>query len=429
DLFRVQQQSRTYNESGDRRSGFYAQSAMLVHYIYDNNLFTKLISYFELADAKAVPVEEAIQRAFGESAMQLDSGIREYVRQGHYRYHRMTTPMGIASGDYVTRTLSLADSRTVWADVHLYSPDYADKAPEEYQAILKIDPSNALALRGLGYSFLLKKDFEQAGRYFQQAAEANSNDPRVHYYVALLMSRQRVLGDTTKIPIMTKELETAIALDPSYADAYSLLSFAYAYAGNSARGLQTMRKALSLNPGNETYIFNLAQMYLNNRNPDAAITIFESLHTARNPSIATRSSEMIDEAQGMKNAIAAGENVVIRGLLDGEEESTEPEPTDAKPEPPLRKDRLGPSPDPNPRARAQTGLRNFPASSTSNLYGQRTSSSFRWRLFLVHRGCFQPPDRREVRCLGIHGRSCGQSLLSPGLQWRHRSRRSRAGNL
>src|SRR5262244_1568818 len=32
DLFRVQQQSRTYNESGDRRSGFYAQSAMLVHY-------------------------------------------------------------------------------------------------------------------------------------------------------------------------------------------------------------------------------------------------------------------------------------------------------------------------------------------------------------------------------------------------------------
>jgi tetratricopeptide (TPR) repeat protein len=131
---------------------------------------------------------------------------------------------------------------------------------------------------------------------------------------------------------MTKELETAIALDPNYADAYSLLSFAYAYAGEAAKGLQTMRKALSLNPGNETYIFNLAQMYLNNRNPDEAISIFESLRSARNPALATRSADMIEEAQGMKSAIAAGENVVIRSLIEAEDESSEPEPAEAKPE-------------------------------------------------------------------------------------------------
>jgi Flp pilus assembly protein TadD len=243
----------------------------------------------------------------------------------------MPTPAGIATSNYDTITLSLADSSAVLADVHLYSPDYAEKAPEEYREVLKIDPRNALALRGLGYSYLLKRDFEQAGRYFQQAAEANSNDPRVHYYAALLMSRARILGDVKKIPIMTKELETAIALDPNYADAYSLLSFAYAYAGDSAKGLQTMRKALSLNPGNETYIFNLAQMFLNNRNPDEAISIFEGLRTARNRAIATRSAEMIEEAQRMKSAIAAGQNVVIRGLIDAEEESREPEPAESKP--------------------------------------------------------------------------------------------------
>jgi tetratricopeptide (TPR) repeat protein len=350
DLFRVQQHSRTYNESGDRRSGFYAQSAMVVHYIYDNDLFTNLIAYFELANVNAVPIEEAIQQAFGKTTAQLDSSIRDYVRQGRYQYHKMPTPAGITISNYITRNLSVADSSAALADVHLYSPDYAEKAPEEYQAILKIEPRNALALRGLGYSYLLKRDFEQAGKYFQQAAEANSNDPRVHYYAALLMSRARVLGDVKKIPIMTKELETAIALDPYYADAYSLLSFAYAYAGEAAKGLQTMRKALSLNPGNETYIFNLAQMYLNNRNPDEAISIFEGLRTARNPTIATRSSEMMEEAQGMKSAIAAGENVVIRGLIDTEEESTEQEPADAKPEsaPPEKPiERRTESPEPN----------------------------------------------------------------------------------
>jgi len=76
DLFRVQQNSRIYNESGDRRSGFYAQSAMVVHYIYHNKLTPKLINYFELADNKEVPVESAIQQAFGMTAARFDITMR-----------------------------------------------------------------------------------------------------------------------------------------------------------------------------------------------------------------------------------------------------------------------------------------------------------------------------------------------------------------
>ena len=42
DLFRVRQNSQTYNESGDRRTTFYAESGMLMHYIYDNQLLPKV---------------------------------------------------------------------------------------------------------------------------------------------------------------------------------------------------------------------------------------------------------------------------------------------------------------------------------------------------------------------------------------------------
>jgi hypothetical protein len=41
DLFRVQHNSREYNE-GDRRSVFYAESWLLVHYLYDTNQVAKL---------------------------------------------------------------------------------------------------------------------------------------------------------------------------------------------------------------------------------------------------------------------------------------------------------------------------------------------------------------------------------------------------
>src|SRR5438552_9996375 len=48
DLFKVQQNSSTYNETGDRRTVFYAESGMLVHYLYDNNLIPRLAQYFTL---------------------------------------------------------------------------------------------------------------------------------------------------------------------------------------------------------------------------------------------------------------------------------------------------------------------------------------------------------------------------------------------
>ncbi len=135
------------------------------------------------------------------------------------------------------------------------------------------------------------------------------------------MSRERTLGNPANVPVMTKELETSIALDPNYADAYSLLSFAYAYAGDPAKGLQTMRKAISLSPRNESYIYNLAQMYLNNKNPDEAIPLFQFLQKARNPALAGQATDMLEQAQEMKTVLASGTTVVMSGMVRVNHES------------------------------------------------------------------------------------------------------------
>jgi hypothetical protein len=77
DLFRVQHDSSTYNESGDGRGIFYAESSMVVHYLYDNGMFPKLGTYFSLTIDQKVGVEEAIQKSFGISAPQFDKELRE----------------------------------------------------------------------------------------------------------------------------------------------------------------------------------------------------------------------------------------------------------------------------------------------------------------------------------------------------------------
>jgi tetratricopeptide (TPR) repeat protein len=299
DLFKIQQNSQTYNESGDHRSVFYAESGMLVHYLYDNQLLPKLGIYFNLKD-KNVSVEDAIQQAFGMSATEFDKVLRNYVSSGRYRYYPVPTPANLDSKTYTVKPLSIPDSSAILADIHLHSRDYLDQSMTEFQAVLKADPNNAAACRGMGYAYLQKKDFDQAGQYFRRASQADSKDPRVHYYSALLMSREDSFTGRSELPAMTKELETSIALDPSFGDAYALLAFAQTYGSDPAKGLETMLKAVSINPRNENYQYNLAQMYLTNQKFDDAITLLQNLQKTQDPTLAQRVAVSLSQAQEFK---------------------------------------------------------------------------------------------------------------------------------
>jgi len=305
DLFRVQQNSSTYNETGSHRTVFYAESGMLVHYLYDNNLVIKLSNYFGFKIDRGMPVEDAIQQAFGMSAAQFDKVLRNYISEGRFKYYPMPTPSNIDSKDYRAKPLSSADRSAVFADIHLHSIDYHTKAIGEFQEILKSEPNHAAACRGLGYAYLQQHEFGQAAEYFKRAAQADSQDPRVHYYSALLMSREGSLTSHSDLPQMTKELETAIALDPDFADSYMLLAFAQMSAGDPAKGLVSMQKAVSLSPRNENYQFNLAQMYLNNHKLDDAITILQALQKSSNPEVTQRAAGSLAQAQQYKTAIQA----------------------------------------------------------------------------------------------------------------------------
>jgi cytochrome c-type biogenesis protein CcmH/NrfG len=215
----------------------------------------------------------------------------------------MPTPSNIVSSDYVARPLSSADSGAVLADIHLHSLDYQEKAISEFREILNMEPNNGAACRGLGYAYLQKQDFTQAAEYFKRAAQADSKDPRVHYYSALLMSREGSFAENSDLPEMIHQLDIAIALDPSFADSYMLLAFAQMRAGDPAKGLVSMQKAVSLSPRNENYQFNLAQMYLGNRQPDPAIAILQGLSRSGNPEVAQRAGGSLAQAQQFKAAM------------------------------------------------------------------------------------------------------------------------------
>jgi tetratricopeptide (TPR) repeat protein len=300
DLFRVQHNSSTYNESGDRRTVFYSESSMVVHFLFDHGMIPKLATYFDLKLGKKVPVEEAIQQSFGMSAGDFEKEIRRYLASGEFKYYYMKTPAEIETTGYTTKPLSSQNAAAVMADIHLHTRDYHEKAMAEFDEILKSDPNNAAACRGMGYAYLEKRDFEEAGEYFRRAAKLDSKDARVHYYSGLLSNMKGSQASQSDLEFVTTELKTAIELDPNFADAHMQLAFAQARSDDIAGALVSARKAISLSPRNTGYYFNLADLYMQEHKTDHAMAIFRALAKSNDQMVAIRASAALGQLEQME---------------------------------------------------------------------------------------------------------------------------------
>ena len=217
-------------------------------------------------------MDQAIQAAFGMTPEQFD----KTLSSGRYVYYPIPTPAGIVPSEFAVSTVNAVDARALIADIHAHSLDYRKQAMGEFQEVLKSDPENADASRGVGYLYLEQRDFEHAGEYFKKAAQKNSKDPRVHLYYAILLSREGMV-DKEKSAEIKKELEAALALDPKLADAYSLLGYTQAMSDEPEKGMASLKKAVELAPRNDSYQFNLANVCLMNHKVDEAIVIYRSL--------------------------------------------------------------------------------------------------------------------------------------------------------
>jgi hypothetical protein len=120
------------------------------------------------------------------------------------------------------------------------------------------------------------------------------------------MAREGGFGGGADLPAMTVELETSISLDPNFADSYALLAFAQSTSGDPAKAIVTMRKAIVISPRNENYRFNLANLYMANRQPDQAIAVLQSLQATADPELASRVSAMLGQAQQFRQMTQAG---------------------------------------------------------------------------------------------------------------------------
>jgi tetratricopeptide (TPR) repeat protein len=295
DLFRVQQNSSTYNEEGDHRTLFYAESWLVVHYLYDKGWLPQISTYLELTGGHTTSAETAIQKALGIRAADLDDALQSYLEAPRKYYKVLTSSMN--SRAYAARRLSALDARAVIADAHLHSRDYQSQAASEFREVLQAEPGNVAALRGLGLASLMSKDYPRARQYFDQALASDPGDSRVLYYNALIAQREGFSREPAKLTVLESNLERSIAADPDFADAYHILAWVQIALENYPQGLETLRKAVELDPHQDTYWFDLGEMYYLNHNYDQAISIWRQLTGSSNTFVAEHLAEAMASAQ------------------------------------------------------------------------------------------------------------------------------------
>jgi tetratricopeptide (TPR) repeat protein len=110
---------------------------------------------------------------------------------------------------------------------------------------------------------------------------------------------------------MENELQQAIELDPTLADAYNLLAFAQASEGKYADAIDAQKKAIELNPSLEIYQSNLARVYLQAQQWDDAQAVLARLELSSDPMIR-------ENAQQNMAALEANKEMSARMARDRE---------------------------------------------------------------------------------------------------------------
>jgi tetratricopeptide (TPR) repeat protein len=299
-------------QASSRHTLFYAQSWIVMHYLLNQNKLPETGTYFDLVQNQQLPIEEAIQKAYGMNPDQFEQAVKSYFHslapppqpQEKGKPTLANTagnqPLAVTAAEQIggsTVPITEAEGQALLAEMSVRLPERREQAVKELEAItsgLKTD--NVVARRGLAWAYMQKKDFQQAVEELSKGAELAPKDPWLHYYSALVRRAAAQAGGqgTEALPNMMQDLRLVLNWDPEFAEARSMLAMAQLEGGGVHAAMDTMRAAIQLSPRNQTYLLNMAQIYMAGKNWDAATALLDRLEKSPDSQVAKSAREQLE---------------------------------------------------------------------------------------------------------------------------------------
>jgi tetratricopeptide (TPR) repeat protein len=296
---------------------FYAQSWIVMHYLLHQNKLSDAGAYFGLVQIRKVPVEQAIQQAFGVSAAQFEEAVKDYFHRFPPSAAAQPKPGATSSGAQLSQFPPLgpldvagsvqdvvdAQAQALVAEMSVRLPEHRDQGEKTLETIIA-DPKadNVIAHRALAWVRMEKKEFDQADEELARARELDGKDTWTHYYLALVKFRAAQLGQRPieGVSNMIQDLVFVVDKEPDLAEAHNMLALARLQGGGVHSATEAIKVAIQLSPRNEQYVLNLAQIDLAGKKWDDATPLLERLKDSSNPHIAQTARKNLEDLPTLK---------------------------------------------------------------------------------------------------------------------------------
>src|SRR5580700_1153953 len=348
DLLTMKHDTSTYTE-GTHHTLFYAQSWMTMHYLLHEKKLPETGTYFDLVENQHMPVDQAIQKAYGVTAAQFDQAVKDY-------FHSLTplfvaldaskqpdslasTPqvyqfpeiVGPSDSAITSKPMRESDALALVAELKVRIPERRESGLNELEALATApDPAaakrtdnrkddktnpllvtiagNEIAHRALAWDHISRGEFDAASEELGNAAALNQGDPWIRYYLSILRYRVSLAkhSDISGLPNMMQDLRAVLDWYPESAEAYDLMAIARMEGGGPVAAMQAERAAIQLSPRNQQYVYHLAEIYVEDKKWDAARTLLDLLKASGNPQVAAEARDRLGQlANEQKYGIAS----------------------------------------------------------------------------------------------------------------------------
>jgi len=297
---------RDASQESSRHTLFYAQSWIVMHYLLTQDKLSETGTYFDLVQNQKLPVEEAIQKAYGMSSAQFAQVVQDHFHslgqpskppeKGKQPLPAGSQTLEVTPSDQIgssNQDLPEAEGQSLVAEMSVRLPEHREQAVQQLESITaqpKMD--NVVARRSLAWTHMEKKEFDRAVEELSKAGELNPKDPWLHYYLALVRYHLAQTGQATGgLPNMMQDLRQVLDWDPEFAQARAMLAMAQLEGGGVHAATDSMRVAVTLSPRNQTYLLNMAQIYMAGKSWEAATALLERLKSSPDPQVAKSAGE------------------------------------------------------------------------------------------------------------------------------------------
>jgi tetratricopeptide (TPR) repeat protein len=319
DLFNTRHDTSTYQE-GTHHTLFYAESWMVMHYLISQNKLSETGAYFNAVEIKKVPVDQAIQQAYGVSAAQFEEGVKNYFHsllplpqaegtRGQagspktgvqlYQSYNLLGPTDVGGS---VQPVPENEAKSLIAEMELRIPERRDQAVKELAPIVADEKrNNSVAHRALAFAHMQRKEFDMASEELDTAAELDNRDPWVRFYRALSKYWQGRDGRSFPgLSNMIQDLRVVLDWSPDLAEGYNMLALARLEGGGVNSALESMRAAIALSPRNTEYLLGLAQIYMAGKKWDDATALLERLKNSPNVKVAQQARQNLQDLPTIK---------------------------------------------------------------------------------------------------------------------------------